>query len=234
MAKNSFVIGKGTKVSIALLPVGSTVEPEKTTITLAAQAAKDVTGGATITVPALGAGVLIPSGSYLAFVAPTTGKSVLVQLTADAEATDTTLEVREIPEDIASGSVATYPLRLAGRTAANIGRSGNRVSSVDFDSDGYSTGLTASIEQMLELPGNWIPQDAGFATAEYAFGELREIYVWLELPKISAAYSKGRIYKGPCSITDLPLDVGADAIITGNISLAFNGKPDYEPDTAVA
>lgn len=234
MAKNSFVIGKGTKVSIALLPVGSTVEPEETTITLAAAASKDITGGATITVPALATGVLIPSGSYLAFVAPTTGKSVLVQLTADAEATDTSLAVREIPEDIANGSVAVYPLRLAGRTAANIGRSGNRVSSVDFDSEGYSTGLTASIESTLELPGNFIPTDAGFATCEHAFLELREIYVWLELPKISSLYSKGRIYKGPASITDLPLDVGADSIVTGNISLAFNGKPDYVPDEAVA
>lgn len=232
MARNSFVIGKGTTVEIAMLPVGSTVEPTRTTITLAAQASKDIDGTATITVPALGAGVLIPEGSFLGFVNPTTGKSVLVQLTEDAEATDTTLAVREIPEDIASGSVATYPLRLAGRTAANLGRSGNRVTSTDFDSEGYTTGLTASIETTLELPGNWIPTDPGFSTAEYLFQELREAYVWLTLPKISSAYSSGRIYKGPASITDLPLDVGADAIITGNISLAFNGKPDYVPDEA--
>lgn len=234
MAKTSFVIGKGTKVSIAMLPEGSRVEPTATTITLAAAASKDIVGGASITVPALGAGVLIPNGSYLAFVAPTTGKSVLVQLTADADAGDTTLAVREIPEDIASGSVATYPLKLAGRTAANIGRSGNRVSAVDFDSDGYSDGLTASIEQTLELPGNWVPTDAGFATAEYAFTELRECYVILELPKISSAYSKGRIYKGAASITDLPLDVAADGVITGNISITFNGKPTLVPDVAVA
>lgn len=234
MGKTSFVIGKGTKVTIAMLPVGDRVEPVATTITLAALAAKDVTGGATITVPALGAGVVIPAGSYLGFVVPTTGKTVLVQLTADAGAGDTSLEVEAIPEDIASGSVATYPLRLSGRTAANIGRSGNRVSAVDFDSDGYADGLTASIEQTLEVPGNWQPLDAGFATAEYAFTELRETYVWVELPRISSAYSAGRIYKGPCSITDLPLDVPADGIVTGNISITFNGKPDFVPDAAAA
>lgn len=231
---NKFVIGKGTIVTMAMLPEGSTVEPTETTITLGTLAAKDVTGGATITVPALATDVLIPSGSFLAFVDPTTGKSVLVQLTADAEEGDTTLTVREIPEDIASGSVAAYPLRLAGRTAANLGRSGNRVTSVDFDSQGYTTGLTASIETTLECPGNFIPSDPGFATCEYAFLELREIYLWLELPKISSAYAKGRIYKGPASITDLPLDVGADSIVSGNVSLAFNGKPDYVPDEAVA
>lgn len=234
MTRTKFVIGKGTKIDLSMLPVGSTTEPESTTITLAVQAAKDIDGTATITVPALATDVVIPAGSYLAFVAPTTGKSVLVQLTADADAGDTTLTVATIPETIASGSVATYPLRLSGRTAANIGRSGNRVSAVDFDSDGYATGLTTSIEQTLELPGNWLPQDAGFATAEYAFTELREVYVWLELPKISAAYSKGRIYKGTASITDLPLEVSADGLITGNISLAFNGKPDFVPDAAAA
>lgn len=234
MAKTSFVLGKGTKVDVALLPLGSRVEPTPTTITLAAQAAKDVDGAASITVPALGAGVFIPAGSYLAFVAPTTGKQVLVQLTADAEATDTTLTVASIPEAIASGSVATYPLRLAGRTAANLGRSGNRISAVDFDSDGYEDGLVASISQTLEVPGNWQPLDAGFATAEYAFQELRECYVWLELPRISDAYSKGRVYHGPCSITDLPLDIPADGIITGNISIALNGEPTYEADTPTA
>jgi hypothetical protein len=234
MAKTAFVIGKGTKVDIAMLPVGSRTQPTPTTITLAAQAAKDVDGTASITVPALGAGVVIPSGSFLGFVEPVTGKTVIVQLTADADAGDTTLTVREIPENIASGSVATYPLRLAGRTAANIGRSGNRVSAVDFDSDGYSDGLTTSIEQTLEVPGNWLPTDAGFATTEHAFTELRECYVWVELPKISAAYSKGRVYRGPVSVTDLPLDISADGIITGNISITFNGKPDTDFDTPIA
>lgn len=229
----SFVIGKGTKVSIAMLPIGSRVEPVSTTITLAAAAVKDITSPASIPVPALGAGVLIPSGSYLGFTAAN-GKTVMVQLIQDAKAGDTTLAVDIIPEEIASGSVATYPLRLSGRTAANVGRSGNRTSAVDFDSDAYADGLTTSIEQTLECPGNWIPLDPGFATAEYAFTELRECYVWLELPRISNAYSKGRTYKGACSITDLPLDVGADSIITGNISLAFNGRPDYVADVPAA
>lgn len=234
MARTSFVLGKGTIVEIALLPVGSLVEPAPTTITLAAAATKDIDGTASITVPALGAGVFIPAGSYLGFVAPTTGKTVAVQTTEDVEATDTAIPVVSIPETIATGSVATYPLRLSGRTAANLGRTAQRTSAVDFDSDGYASGLATSIEQTLECPGNWLPLDAGFATAEYAFGELREIYMWLTLPKISNAYTKGRQYHGPASIVGLPLDIPADGIITGNISVAFNGKPNYEPDVAAA
>jgi hypothetical protein len=231
---NNFVIGQGTIVDLAMLPIGSRLEPVDTTITSAATlTAKDVTGGATINLTgALGAGVFIPADSFVAFVAPTTGAQVLVQLSDNAEASDTSLSVYEIPEAIAASSVATYPLRLKGRTAANLGRSGNRVSSVDFDSAGFSDGLTTSIEQTIEVPGSWLPLDPGFATAEQAFLKLREVYVWLTLPKISEAYTKGRIYKGAASITALPLEIPADGIITGNISLTFNGEPDFVRDEA--
>lgn len=226
MAKTSFVIGKGSKVEFALLPLGSRVEPTPATLTIGVTpAAKDITAPATITITtALPANVVIPAGSYLGFIAPTTGKTVVVQLASDAEAGDTALDVVSIPEEIAAASVAKYPLQLSGRTAANIGRSGKRISAVDFDSDGYEDGLTASISAKLELPGNFLPTDAGFTTAEYAFENLLEGYVWVTLPKSSSAYSKGRVYKAPASITDLPLDVPADGIITGKISIAVNGK----------
>lgn len=236
MAGTSFVIGKGTKVKIALLPVGSRVKPQDTTLTTAASiTAKDVDGAATITLSAaLPAGTLIAAGNYLGFKAPTTGATVLVQLAADAVAGDTDIDVVSIPEAIAASSVAEFPLRLSGRTNANLGRSGNRTSSVSFDDDGYSDGLTTSIEQTLSMGGNWLPTDAGFCTAELCLTELRESWIILELPKISDAYSKGRVYEGPGSITSLPLEIGADSIITGAIEATFNGKPLYTPDVPTA
>lgn len=232
---NSFVIGKGTKVFTALLPVGSRVEPQPVTLTVTnAAQPKDTTSPATITLSAaLPAGTLIAAGNYLGFRAPNTGKTVLVQLIEDAEAGDTAVTVSMIPEEIAAASVAQFPLRLAGRTNANLSRSGSRQSSVDFDSDGYADGLTTSLEQGITMNGNWLPTDAGFATAEYGCENLRELYFWLEMPKISAAYSKGRIYHGPGSITSLPLEIPADGIITGNIEATFNGRPNFEPDQPV-
>lgn len=229
---SSFVIGKGTKVDIAMLPLGSKVEPKPATLTIGATpVAKDITAPATITLAsALPADVVIPAGSFLGFKAPTTGKVVVVQLAEDAVAGDTDLAVGVIPEAIAAASVAQYPLRLSGRTSANIGRSGNRQESVDFDSGAYSTGLVSSISQTLELSGNYLPLDAGFATAEYAFSELREVFVAVELPRISDAYSKGKVYKGFASITDLPLEVPADGILSGSLSLALNGEMTVVPD----
>lgn len=231
----SFVIGKGTKITAALLPEGDSTTPAIATLTTAGSATvKDTTSPATITLSAaIPSGKLIPAGTYLNFVAPTTGKEVLVQLLADAEAGDTSLSVDIIPEDIAASSVATFPLKVRGRTAANLGRTGNRVSQVDFDSDAYASGLTTSIEQTLSIPGNWLPNDAGFKTLEYAFTELREVYLWVELPKPSAAYSKGQVYHGACSITSLPIEIAADGVITGNIEVAFNGRPNQDEPTPV-
>lgn len=234
---SSFVIGKGAKVEIAMLPLGSKVEPTPITLTTGATAtAKDTSAPGAITLAsAIPAGKQpIPAGSFVGFKAPTTGKVVMVQILEDALAGDDELVVGVIPEEIAASSVAQYPLRLSGRTNANIGRSGNRVSSVDFDSGAFETGLTASISQTLECSGNYLPSDPGFATAEYAFTNLREVFVWVELPKISAAYSKGKIYKGSASITDLPLEVPADGILTGNISFAINGELVVVPDAPAA
>jgi hypothetical protein len=235
MATTSFVIGKGTKVTIALPPLGSRVTPVEANLTTTnAVTPKDVDGAAGIILSAaIGAGILIPAGAYVNAKDQATGKEVLVQLKDDAKEGDANLSVISIPEPIAAGSVINYPLKLRGREAANLGRQGQRVSSVDFDSDGYSDGQTVSIEQTISVPGSWLPLDAGFATAEWAFNELREVYIWLELPRISAAYAKGRVYHGPASINNLPLDINAAGVIKGNIELTFNGKPNYDPDKPV-
>lgn len=232
MTKASFILGKGTQVEIAMLPVGGDTEPVRATITTTnSTSSKDIDGSATITLSAaLASGVTIPTGSFLGFVAPTSGKTVLVQLTADAKAGDSTLTVATIPEDIAASSVAKYPLKLSARKTANIGRSGKRETSVDFESGGFETGLTSSISQKLDFDGNYLPGDAGFATAEYAFLNLREVYYWVTLPKSSDSYTTGKIYKGFASITDLPLDVPADGIISGKISVACNGAPVIVPE----
>jgi hypothetical protein len=82
----NFVIGKGTKVRIALLPLGDQTEPLTATLTTGASpTVKDTSSPATITLSgAIGDGVKIPAGNYLSFKAPTTGKLVLVKLAADA------------------------------------------------------------------------------------------------------------------------------------------------------
>jgi hypothetical protein len=220
----SFVLGSNTIVKIAMLPLGTRVEPVTATPTVGGATA--VAKGATsITLQsALPAGLTIPANSYLNYK-DATGKEVLIQLSQDGLGGSSALQIYSAPETIAVGASAEFPMRLRGRTNADIDRTGNRVTSITFDEFGYEDGLTTSISQGITANGNWSPLDAGYATTEYAFNEKRECWLILELPKPSDAYTKGRVYKGPGSITSAPLGVPADGIITGNLTMSFNGRP---------
>jgi hypothetical protein len=224
--------GKGAKIFIAPLPDGVDTEPVAATPTVATTA--PAKGATTITITALPADVFIPAGVYLSFK-DADGYEVLVKLTADAEGGDTTLTVAPLPEGIDIGAAAEWPLRLRGRTGADLDRSGNRVTTVTFDDDAYERGLTTTISLGLSMAGNWSPLDAGYASAELWFTEgKQQCYFFLELPNPrSTVFSKGRVYKGPGSITGMPLSVPADGIITGNIDAAFNGKPDTDEPTVI-
>lgn len=219
----SFIIGRGTKVFIAMPGPDASVEPVAGTVTLGAAATK---GATSLTVTISPAGVLIPAGSYLQFVAAN-GKEVPVRVNAAATDTSTTLTVNAIPEDIPNGSVAAWPVLLRARETANVSRQGNRVNSFTFDNEGYEDGLTASITNGITANGNYLPLDAGYRMAEEAFLNLKEVYVWIQLPPPSSAYSSGAVYKGRASITSIPLDIPADNIVKANIEMAFNGKPTF-------
>jgi hypothetical protein len=218
----SFIIGRGSSIKLALPGPDASVEPVAATVTLTAAAAA---GATSLSVSALPTGSRIPAGSFLQFVDSATGKEVVVQVTATALATATTLTVAAIPEAIPNGSTAAWPVLLRARETANISRQGNRVTSFTFDNDGYEDGLTATITNGITANGNYLPLDAGYRLAEYAFLEFKEVYAWLELPPPSAAYAKGMTYKGRASITSIPLDIPADNIVKANIEMAFNGKP---------
>lgn len=227
-----FKLGKGTICRVAMMPDGVTTFPSKLTLTTGSAAAKAATSITITAVPANSQPV--PTGSYLGFVNSTTGAVVVAQTTADLVSAATTISVTALPEAIASGSTCLYPLRLSGRTGANIGRDGNRTEVIDFDSAGFASGLTTSVSQTIQMQGNFLPVDAGFLTMEYAFTNLRQVYVEIEMTPISALYTTGRIYKGLASIDSLPVEIPADGIITGNISMSINGLLTVVADVPVA
>jgi len=216
----NFSIGRGSKVLIALLPLGSSLEPVSASGTVDALVAKGMTS-----IPlsaALPANTFIPAGTSLGFTSPT-GKEVVARLTNNAIAGATSLSVLATPEEIADDSTFSYPLILKNRTEAGIERSADRESSSTFESEAWAEGLATGLSASISLPGNWSQLDPSYLTAEYAFNNLREIFVWIELPKPSDAYSKGKVYKGRASITGLPVTIPAAGIITGDIELEANG-----------
>lgn len=221
----SFVIGRGTVIEIAPLEVGDEVEPTPATLTSQALlTAKDIVPPAVLTLAAaIGAGIFIPKFTYLGFAAPNS-KEVLVQLSDGAVTGELALDVFAIPAAIAASSIAKYPLRLSNRTEANLERSGNVTTLTTFDDDAWARGKTTGLSAKLSLPGAWSQLDPAYNTLEYQWTNGLDVYVWLKMLKPSADYAAGTIFKGVANIENLPVGVKADGIITGDISLSFNGR----------
>lgn len=183
-------------------------------------------GAGELRVTALPAGAYILSGTYHTLEAAS-GIQVLTQTRALVEGAATVIPVNATPAAIAASSTGGSPFTLKGRSTANLNRTGNRVTAASFDDGLYLSGLTSNINAEFALNGTWSPKNDGFRNAEYFFGEgLQQFWGILQLPNPdSSQYTTGPIYKGPISITGVPLDVPADNLITANITAAFNGKP---------
>lgn len=216
-----FTIGRGTTVSIAPLQAGDSVEPTPaiitSTTTVAAKAA------VSITVTALPAGTFIPKFTYLSFRSPT-GKEVLVQLNADAVAAAVTLTVVPLPAAIAIGSIASFPLRVANRTAANLDRKAGTEGETTFDDDGWTSAIAVEKMADITLPGSFVPLDPAYKNLEYCYDNGLNIFLWLELLAPNGDYAKGTIFKAEYIIESLALDIGAASIIKADIGLKSNGR----------
>lgn len=219
-------LGTGTVIRLALLPKGVTARPTPEEITLAVEAAKDITGGASITIPALGAGVSIPVNAYLPFEAPN-GQVVTVKVTEAAVEADTTLAVAAIPRAIAAGSVAAWPAELQIRTGVDLDRSSNEVTYTTLKS-AFEQRVGVSIATSLSIPGFYNTNDAAYKMAEFAQANQYFVYVEVEYPNQDPeTFSTGDIVRGVCSVTGLPKNAPADGLISADMNLGFAGQPEF-------
>lgn len=209
------------------------------TVTATGTEAHPKGAGALVFSSALPSGAFLNRGEYLGFT-NAAGLTILVQCQEQVASTGSTTAVK-IENSVAAidaGATASAPYRLGGRTSASIDRQGNRTTSVTFDDDAFERGLTTSLSSGLTLDGNWTPTDPGYRNAEFFFWgneptesaeaiePLQQFYMWVEMPNTNKTlFSKGRVYKGPASISSMPLEIPSDGIISGNIEAAFNGRP---------
>ncbi len=221
---NQFIIGRGTKVTIALLPNGvrEEVVPQTITVGITEAAVNATTIAVTALTEPLVASVANPV--FLAFEDAATGGERFVVVTAPAADGATTLTVAPLKRAISAASTAQHPVKLQARTSADLSTTANDVTSTTFDGSGYVDGIVASIGYGLSCPGNFLQLDAGFRTAFFAFNEFREVWITLEMPNPGAGYTKGYIFKGAASVTDLPITDPADGIIQANVTFAMRGK----------
>jgi hypothetical protein len=214
---------KGTKLFLALLPLGIRIKPTKQSLKIVtANDAPTIAKNATsipLEVPVDG---LIPKGQYFLFK-DADGIERLAQLSADAVDGATSLTVYALPEAIADGATAEYPVRIQARTSASVARSASLQSTITFDSGAERDGTTTSRERGLSAGGNYLHFDAGLRTAEFAFENDLEVWIMRELPPPTGAYSVGKTTEGPAAITSLPDEAPADNFITQGFEAAFLG-----------
>lgn len=219
---NPFVIGRGSVVTVALLPKGSRAEIVEQTITLGAAAAVNATS---LTVAAL-AEPLTASATdplFLSFVDAVDETDRFVKVTAPAADGATSLTVTALKKALATASTAQYPARLQARTSASINSNANNIDSITFDSSGYGDGVISQVSFSVSCPGNYLPLDAGFRTCLFAFQEFREVWLTVKTP-VPEGYTSGYVYKGAASVTNCPLEIPADGLISCNLEFSWRGK----------
>lgn len=216
-------IPTGTIIKFSLLGVGDTTEPTETTITLGADAAKDTTAPATITVPALASGVSIPAFSYLTFET-TAGGTIMVQTTALADAGDTSITVEAIPELIPTGAVASWPPRLQLRTGVDDQLSGNVTNYTTLDSP-QELGVAVNSSSSVNVPGLFSPFDAAYQMARYCILNARPGWLEVIYPAPSTAYSTGDVIKGVVSVTEGSRNAASDGLVQADLSFTFLTVP---------
>jgi hypothetical protein len=213
---------KGTKLYLSLLPVGVRVKPTEQTLTTSGASNAAIAKAATSIPLETAVDGLIPKGQWLLFK-DTDGVERLAQLSADAVDGATSLAVYPLPEAIADGATAEFPVRIQARSGASVSRSANLQSSITFDSGSERDGTTTSRERGLSAAGNYLYYDAGLRTAEYAYENDQEVWVKRVLPVPSSAYSVGKVTEGPAAVTSIPDEVPADVFVSQSLEVAFLG-----------
>ena len=219
--------GDKVKVYVALLPLGSRVEPVDVTVTTGSGGITAASN--TITVAALSGP--IAAGTPLLFTNGGGGK-LLTYLATDAVAGATSLAVETTTGSLAGTCTASYvaKLRLAGGTStgAKIGNSTTE-SLVFEDQQGYEDGVVTKANWEIPWTANLLADDDSYRRIYYAASNGtsgREVYVWqYDPPPVGATTGDG--LKGACIVGDFSKDFKSDAIVTFQTTFKGQGSPTF-------
>lgn len=222
MSKVPAVLGRGSKINVALLQPGSTSPIAPQTVTLAAAAAA---AAISLTVEALDAPIAASdqAPSFLSFI-DANGEESFATVTASAAAGATTLTVEPLRKAIAADAAAEYPARLSGRTSANFEPNIQDQEINTFDSDGFETGIVTKVGYQFSCDGNFLPLDAGVRSCFHAVNNFGSLWVIYSMP-VPAGYTTGYTFKGVAAVTGMPIQNPADNFITANLTFKFRGQP---------
>ena len=222
MSKVPAVLGRGSRINVALLQPGSTSPIVPQTVALASGAAA---AAISLTVEALEQPIAASAAapSYLSFV-DANGEEGFATVTASAAAGATTLTVEPLRKAIAVSSTAEYPARLSGRTNANFEPNIQDQEINTFDSDGFETGIVTKVGYQFSCDGNFLPLDAGIRACFHAVNNFGSLWVIYQMP-VPAGYMTGYTFKGVAAVTAMPIQNNAENFVTANLTFKFRGQP---------
>lgn len=231
MAKTIFTVGRNTKIEVCPAHTCDYVIPTSVSFTVGA-------GGAAVaatSIPITAAPNLnvIVAPVWLLFTNATTGAEVSVQVTADIDPGDTALTVAPLKKAVAAASTSQYPVRLSARSSANLSTQMENAEIENFDNDGWKEFIQTANGYNLDLQGSFLPLDPGYQTCLYAILNYESVYCKLTLPKPvcpnDTSYTHGGIWEAYWMPSEMPIEAGAKAVITGNITLMSQKEVVYTP-----
>lgn len=231
MAKTIFTIGRNTKIQVCPSHTCDYVLPVDVTFTVATGGA--IVGATSIPITAAPNLTTIVAPVWLLFTNPTTGAEASVKVTADIDPGDTSLTVTALKKAVPVGATSEYPVRLSARSSANLSTQMENAEIENLDNDGWKEFIQTANGYNLDLQGSFLPLDPGYQTCLYAILNYESVYCKLTLPKPvcpnDTSYTHGGIWEGYWMPSEMPIEAGAKAVITGNITLMSQKEIVYTP-----
>ncbi len=107
--------------------------------------------------------------------------------------------------------------KLGGQRGATLNRSGETIESTTKDSDSWREYLAGFKEWSLDCDGTVVVDDEAYDTLEDAFDDKKAIHARIKMPS-------GKEYEGNVIITDFPIELPYDDLVTYSLSLTGTGK----------
>lgn len=106
---------------------------------------------------------------------------------------------------------------VGGQRGATLNRSADTLETTAKDSDGWKEFETSFIEWSIEAEGIFVSGDEGFNKLEESFFSREKILVEMKT-------ASGRKYSGNVIVTDLPLEMPYDDMMTYSVTLQGSGE----------
>lgn len=171
---------------------------------------------------ALNAGIKINEGQFLTFY-NTDQIEFLAEITAEANATDNTLTVRALDEEIPAGAKAPFPPYLWDRTGASLNQTFGLSAISTFNTGLNRDGTPQPGESNLDLPGLFYHYNAAMRTLQKAAEEGNFVYVIRMLPVPNSNFQQGEVWMSRASVTQNNLPAALNGNGEANLQVAMLG-----------